>query len=80
MGEHFDKDGDGVADRAGDALENETTFVPEDQHVDPEGEADMRMGRDPENDLRDPWFHTQEGAAWLAEHEDADAAREVGEG
>ena len=84
MGEHYDEDGDGVADQGdppiGD-LENETIFVPEDQHVDPEGESDMRMGRgyvSPENDLRDPWFHTEEGAAWLAE--DADAAREAGQG
>lgn len=51
-------------------LENETVFVPDPEHSDPEAEARMQMGRvdlHPENDLRDPWFHTDEGRAWLAE-------------
>lgn len=81
MGKHFDEDGDGVADQAGDigALENETIFIPREEYADPGGEAEMQMGQDRENDLRDPWFHTDEGQAWLAEHEDAAAAREAGD-
>lgn len=80
MGKHFDSDGDGIADQADDigALENETIFIPREEHVDPAGEATMRMGQGPGNDLRDPWFHTDEGRVWLAEHEDAAAAREAG--
>lgn len=82
MGKHFDEDGDGVADQGAfpiGALENETVFAPEVEHIDPAGEAEMQMGQGPENDLRDPWFCTEDGVAWLAEHEDAAAAREAGD-
>jgi hypothetical protein len=85
MGKHFDEDGDGVADGAAPdigSLENETIFIPSDEHIDPDAEARMQMGRpylNPGNDLRDPWFHTEEGQAWLAEHEDATAAGEAGD-
>lgn len=49
------------------ALENETIFVP--LEVDAVGaeHEEMHQGKDEENDLRDPWFHTREGRAWLAE-------------
>lgn len=46
-------------------------FVPTRDDVDPQAEATMVMGRGPENDLRDPWFHTEEGQRWLAETEAA---------
>jgi hypothetical protein len=83
MGNHFDDNQDGVADSSEDdigALENETIFIPGAEHKAPGEHAQMMMGRDHENDLRDPWFHTEEGKAWLAEHEDATAARKAGEG
>lgn len=51
------------------ALENETVFVPSDEDVAPMAHEKMRMGKGEQNDLRDPWFGTPEGAAWLAGHE-----------
>lgn len=76
MGRHFDSDGDGLADQGqpdiGD-LENETIFVPVEEHHDDDDQATMMMGRDEENDLRDPWFHTEEGRAWLAARGEADS-------
>jgi len=83
MGNHFDDNHDGVADASDDdigALENETIFIPSAEDDAPEEHATMMMGRDEENDLRDPWFHSDEGRAWLAEREDAAAASEAGEG
>jgi hypothetical protein len=56
-------------------LENETIFVPAEEHAAPEEHAQMRMGRvdgeggSENNDLRDPYFRTDEGRAWLDEHE-----------
>lgn len=52
------------------ALENETIFIPNEGHDDPEARALMHMGKvgeDSENALRDPWLDTDEGHAWLAE-------------
>ena len=69
MGKHFDSDGDGIADQDEPdigALENETIFIPDEEHRDPEAESTMMMGRGWENDLRDPWFHTDEGRQWLS--------------
>lgn len=63
-------------------LDNETIYVPAEEDDDPEASAQMHMGKadeDEGNDLRDPWFHTDEGKAWLAENEDATAACEAGE-
>lgn len=80
MGNHFDENRDGVADASEDdigALENETIYVPHPDDEVPEEHAAMQMGRGEENDLRDPWFHTDEGRAWLAERE---RSGEVGEG
>lgn len=54
------------------ALENETIFVPSDDDAAPEEHELMQMGQGPENDLRDPWFHKPEGAAWLAQREGED--------
>lgn len=51
-------------------LENEEVYVPDEGDTDHESEAWMQMGRaeaDPNNDLRDPWFHSEQGRAWLAE-------------
>jgi hypothetical protein len=45
-------------------------FEPTDVDIDHAAEAEMAQGRadlNPEYDLRDPWFHTDEGKAWLAE-------------
>lgn len=43
----------------------EAIYVPGPEDHDPEGASLMTMGRGAENDLRDPWFHTEEGQAWL---------------
>lgn len=48
-------------------LDNKTVFVPNPDHADPDAEFRMQMGRGSSNDLRDPWFHTDEGRAWLDE-------------
>jgi hypothetical protein len=53
------------------ALENETIFIPGDGDVVAEDHAEMRMGDGPDNDLRDPFFRTDAGTAWLDEHERA---------
>lgn len=47
-----------------------TVFIPGEDDADPDAEAQMHMGKGgpEENDLRDPWFHTDEGKAWLAAH------------
>jgi len=45
-------------------------YTPREEDRDPKAEDVMRMGRvdlDPNNDLRDPWFHTAAGKRWLAE-------------
>lgn len=45
-------------------------YVPRDDDEDSELLSVMQQGRadiDPNNDLRDPWFHTPEGQQWLAE-------------
>jgi hypothetical protein len=52
-------------------VSDDDIFVPSDDDSDPEAEALMQQGKasgehDP-NNLRDPWFHTDEGRAWLAE-------------
>jgi hypothetical protein len=49
-------------------------FIPTDDVADLEAEARMQQGKatgehDP-NNLRDPWFHTPAGQAWLAEREE----------
>lgn len=56
-------------------LDNETIFVPTEDDAAPEEHAQMHMGRvdgaggSENNDLRDPFFRTEEGQAWLDEHE-----------
>lgn len=63
-------------------LGNETIFVPTEDDAVPEEHAQMRMGRvdgehgSENNDLRDPFFRTAEGQAWLDEHEQAAAGGE----
>lgn len=50
--------------------DDDEIFEPGDADIDPDAERSMEQGRadlDPDNDLRDPWFHTDEGRAWLAE-------------
>jgi hypothetical protein len=49
-------------------LENETIFEPGEDDVQPDEHKAMQMGKGLDNDLRDPWFHTDEGKTWLAEH------------
>jgi len=50
-------------------LENETVFVPTPDDVVSHEHDQMHMGKGHENDLRDPWFHTPEGQAWLEQQE-----------
>jgi hypothetical protein len=56
-------------------LDNETIFVPAEDDAVPEEHAQMRMGKvdgehgDEDHDLRDPFFRTDGGQAWLDEHE-----------
>jgi hypothetical protein len=56
-------------------LDNETIFVPTEDDAELEEHAQMHMGRvegehgAENNDLRDPFFRTEEGQAWLDEHE-----------
>jgi hypothetical protein len=54
-------------------LDNEKIFIPAEDDAVPEEHAQMRMGKVEhgglDNDLRDPFFRTDEGAAWLDEHE-----------
>jgi hypothetical protein len=60
-------------------LENETIFVPTEDDAVPAEHAQMHMGkvgRDKGNDLRDPFFRTDEGEAWLDEHEQSTAGGE----
>lgn len=65
-------------------LDNETIFIPTEDDAVPAEHAQMHMGKvegergDENNDLRDPFFHTDEGRAWLDEHEQA--AADGGEG
>lgn len=45
-------------------------FIPLYLDLDPEAESMMEQGRDEDsenNDLRDPWFHTEEGQQWLTD-------------
>lgn len=48
-------------------LGNETVFMPSSDDHDEHAHEQMQMGKGPENDLRDPWFRTDEGRAWLAD-------------
>ncbi len=53
--------------------DEETPYRPLGRDVDTHAEAIMRQGKVDDhdgNDLRDPWFHTQPGQAWLADHEE----------
>jgi len=49
----------------------EPVFIPGPGDVDPQLKTVMQQGQGPENDLRDPWFHAEEGQRWLAEAEAA---------
>jgi hypothetical protein len=54
---------------------NPDIYIPEGDDHDPELAAVMQQGKadlDPNNDLRDPWFHTNEGRQWLAERGERD--------
>ncbi len=67
-------------------LDNETIFVPTEDDAVPEEHAQMHMGKvegphgSDNNDLRDPFFRTDEGQAWLDDREQAIARAQDGEG
>lgn len=57
--------------------EGDEIYIPVPDDFDPDDADRMQQGKRPpdvegdhENDLRDPWFHTTEGMAWLAERGD----------
>ena len=50
--------------------DDDEIFEPVDSDIDNDAEQSMEQGRvdlDGGNNLRDPWFDTDEGRAWLAE-------------